>query len=134
MFSKLNGNITVRVETSDPSTYAAGRYIALGSKDTDIATFTSTGVIKIKKDMRALINVHINGSGANGRGWITLGKYNATSIYPVYATAIAYGNHQSLEISTVQNLENGDEIALAATEQFSLNNGIGNWYIEISEI
>lgn len=132
--AELNGKTTVRAETSDSSVYAAGGYISLGSKDTDIATFASNGVIHIKKNMRALINVHINGSGENGRGWITLGKYNTTSIYPVYATAIAYGNYQSLNISTVQNLKNGDEIALSTTEQFTINNGIGYSYIEITEI
>ena len=103
--------------------------------NTDIATFGTNGIITIKKDMTALINVHIVSSNSNGRSWIRLVNYETFESGARYADCVAYGQYTTSQISIILNLQKGTEIGIYTVEPMTINSsGLVGSYIEIMEL
>ena len=98
--------------------------------DDTIASFGNDGIITIKRDMTALINVHVSGkwAGLNERCWIYLrDRTNGKSL----SQSIQNGYYTTCTISTVQNLTSGQQLEVTTQEAFAINDGLRNNYIEI---
>lgn len=91
------------------ATYPSGHYLLFSNViegDQSIATISGNGIIQIKKAMTALVCIQVVGrssaSSTIKRGWIKLQDYNTKKIL---ATAIAYGEFFSLNITRILELQ-----------------------------
>lgn len=123
------------------ATYQNGYYLPFSNVvegDQSIATIPGNGIIQIKKAMIALVCIQVvGGSSASSpikRGWIKLQDYNTKKIL---ATAIAYGEYFSLNITKILELQPDSNLGVFVVDNtIDVNSGMdGNsTYIEIIPI
>lgn len=119
--------------------YPAGGFIKLFRDNSptdlynsDLVSFNDNGTISIKKNMLALVNVHIVSQNPNSRSWIRLMNYDTNW---KYTDCINYGVYTTSHITTILNFSEGTKIGIVTVEEMNINaSGLAGSYIEIYEL
>lgn len=127
-------------KTYETVSYNKGSYILFKRSDSgnmlynpDVATFETNGLIVIKKDIIALVTVHVCAyTKSAGRSWVKLVN---TDTKWKYAECLNYGAFTTSTISVILQLTAGTVLGVMTNEDMEMNSsGFNGSYIEIIEL